>query len=173
MKIPHFITVLGKFFPLIIDDDGYPIVKLANASGTKITVPDDLSSLTKVTSNPGDKLPAIYDQLYQYVNLASTGTGASYIYTDYVPDGYIWHIQSFNIRYSGAVTGRIFAIQLFQDTFKANIWFSGSIDVSTYQYIPYNFYLMPGYRLAFYISSVEAGKNQALNLAGVTMRVVV
>lgn len=173
MKIPHFITIDDKLVPLMIGQDGYLVTHLVDTSGNLVNMPGDLSSIAKVSSNPGDKIPGIYEQLLQYPTKNPTAAVNEVIYTAAVPAGYIWHVQCIAYYYSGTIAGRTYYANAYDGANYYPLATTVPEANTKWAVIPYNLYLTAGYKVAFNVVTSEAGKTMILSVVGVTMRVVV
>ncbi len=173
MKIPHFLTIAGKLVPLIIGQGGHLITQIVDSSDNVVDMPTNLAYLSRVSSNPGDKIPAIYAQLLETASNSNTPAGNMALFTNAVPAGYIWHIQTISYYYSGTLTGRLYLVNINSGANYYAVTSNVPETNSKWIGLQCSIYLTAGYRLHYNIINSELGKLAIINAIGVTMRVVV
>lgn len=125
----------------------------------------------QVTSNPGDKIPGIYEQLQLSWTLTCTGTSFYTLYSDPVPSGYIWHVQAVYVYYNGTITGRAFGLRLYVGQNFSPLAYCNLDSTAKAWYVFQSIYLLPGSKLAFVNTIGENGKHMDMYICGVTMRI--
>lgn len=122
-------------------------------------------------SEPGDKIPGIYQMIIDTVQNTNTPASVVNIVSSTVPTGVIWTIEHVTIQYTGTIAGRTYYLYLIDPSGYVILDTFTDIGAIGFHFYHFPIHMLPGSYIQFTVANAENGKTMTLRIGGYNMRV--